>query len=240
MLTVVTSFSPGGYEQYGQRFVETFRQFWPASVRLICAWEGVGPLGLDGFDLLGSVKFKSFLERHKYNPVIAGLKEGQQRWSPKSKLKGYSFRHDALKFSRKVFAIAQVAKYVQGGKLFWIDADVRTHSPVPERLLHAVLPDDVSLCYLKREGYHSELGFTGYNLDRDEARQFIGAYQWLYSSDEFLDLPYWDDCNVFDWLIEQTKPVVKCIHHTSQPQPFDNSILATCMTHKKGKRKEAA
>lgn len=147
MLTVVTSFGPEGYELYGKKFIETFCQFWPKEVKLICAWEGAAPDSrLDGFDLLETEPARSFLERHKDNPVIHGAKEAPPAiWGKKGRRLGYSFRHDAYKFARKVFAVAAAAKYADGGRLFWIDADVVTLKSVPVYMLYAALPYTVSL-----------------------------------------------------------------------------------------------
>jgi len=160
------------------------------------------------------------------------------RWGPKAKKEGYSFRHDAFKFARKVFAVCRVAQLIGHGKLFWLDADIVTHQPVSDALLNTLLPDNASLCYLNRQPhFHSELGFVGYNLERAEVAYFLERYEAIYATDEFLGLPFWDDCNVFDYLVSQLEPRTAPIIHHSRQQPFDTSPLAACMTHLKGKRK---
>jgi hypothetical protein len=95
----------------------------------------------------------------------------------------------------------------------------------------------VALCYLKRDNYHSELSFVGYNLDHPHTHPFIDDYVARYAEDLFLGDPAWDDCNQFDRLVSRLSPSVKHIAHTSQGQPFDFSILGSFMTHLKGKRK---
>jgi hypothetical protein len=237
--TVITSFSPQGYEQYGKGFIETFRKHWPREVNLLCAWEGVCPHPmLNGFDLLQEEPCKNFIARHKDNLISQGKKDAPPaQWAPKAKRLGYSFRHDAYKFARKVFAVAAAARYVEGGRLFWIDADVVTHSDVPAILLDSLLPDTVSLCYLWRRQYPSELGFVGYNLHRKETREFIAAYLKQYTSDEFLKDMHWDDCSQFDYLIRKRVPHAKLITHSRPSQPFDDSVLGRYMRHNKGRRK---
>jgi hypothetical protein len=237
----VTSFSPEGYELYGRKFIETFRLYWPHNVNLICAWEGPCPdATLNGFDLLETEPFKAFLERHRDNLVVHGKKDAPPaKWAPKAKRYGYSFRHDAYKFARKVFAVAAAAKYVEGGRLYWIDADVVTHTYTPHAMLHSLLQETTSLCYLKRREYHSELGFVGYNLHRKEARHFIAAYQNQYASDLFLADQHWDDCNQFDYMVSKLNPSVKHITHSRPSQPFDDSVLGRYMWHNKGRRKTA-
>lgn len=242
MLTAVTSFGTLGWEQYGRKFVDTFNAYWPKDVHLICAWEGPCPAAkLNGFDLLQTDRCAEFIERHRTNPIVQGIHDAPPaRWAPKAKREGYSFRHDAYKFARKVFAVAAAARYVEGGRLFWIDADVETYAPVPKELLHKLLPDTISLCYLKRQRYHSECGFVGYNLHRKETREFISAYENQYASDAFLADEFWDDCNQLDYLVKKLVPHAKWIAHARDAQPFDDSVLGRYMRHNKGKRKLAA
>jgi GR25 family glycosyltransferase involved in LPS biosynthesis len=240
MLTALTSFGPAGYDLYGRRFVETFRHFWPSDIQLICAWEGEPPdRNLCGFDLTASDPARAFLARHRTDPIVHGLFDGKPAiWSTKAKREGYSLRHDAYKFARKVFAICRTAQLVEHGKLFWLDADIVTTAPVTSTFLHQLLPDSVSLCYLNRQPYaHSELGFVGYNLERSEVVHFLAAYESIYATDEFMLLQNWDDCNVFDHLVRLLNPVTLPIPHHSRNQPFDYSPLAACMIHLKGKRK---
>jgi hypothetical protein len=238
MITVGTTFSPEGYETYGKNFIESFHEFWPRSVKLVCAYEGEQPPGVKGFDLLSIEPARSFFDRYEHDPFVKGkLEYPLSPWGPKARDKGYCFRHDAYKFSRKVFALAYLSRHVDMGKMFWLDADIVTHQPVTESFLHDLLPDKVSLCYLARERYHSELGFVGYNLDRLETHAFITAYERQYETDAFYADAHWDDCNQFDALVKKLRPKTKPIPHNSRAQPFDHSPLGRSMMHLKGLRK---
>jgi hypothetical protein len=238
MWTVITSFSPSGYESYAYNFIQSFQLYWPKKVNLLVAWEGVHPdPNLNGFDLLQTEPARSFYERHRGDPVVKGLKEGEKKWGPKAKKKGYSFRHDAWRFSHKVFAVAAAARYVVGGRLIWLDADVVTDKPISTKWLNNVFPDDVEISYIPRPGYHSELGFVGYNLRWPETRSFISAYERQYSQDLFLADDNWDDCHQFDYLVKKRKPRAHLIHGARLAQPFDTSELGKYMTHYKGARK---
>src|SRR5262245_23580667 len=238
--TVVTSFSPDGWDLYGKNFVDTFDLYWPMTVKLICAWEGQAPRSdLEGFDLLETYPARTFIDRYKDHLIVHGTKPHPRwEWDRKSLAKGYNFRFDAYKFARKVFALAAAARYVENGKLFWFDADVVTHAPVTLELLDAVLPDTAALSYLPRPDYsHSECGFIGVNLECPEARSFIVAFQQIYATGDFMDLKAWHDSYVFDWLVAAVNPPVFHLKHNSKAQPFDDSVLGTCMTHLKGRRK---
>lgn len=238
MHTIVTSFSPEGFEQYAKDCILSFQAYWPNSVQMLCYWEGKEPIGVQGFDLLQLEPCSLFLERYKGDPIIAGKEEAPSwPWGPKARRKGYSFRHDAYKFARKVFAIAHAARELQLGKLFWLDADTITAAAVPEDLLDDLLPDDVSLSYLARRDYPSELGFVGYNLNRIETHAFLSVYEGIYAEDKFKNHKAWDDCSIFDALVSILDPKVKHIPHSSRSHPFDHSILGRYMTHLKGDRK---
>lgn len=207
------------------------------TVKLICAWEGQSPRrDLNGFDLLETEPARSFFARHEGNPVMAG-KKPHPKW-PWKKPEPYNFRYDAWKFAHKVFALTAASRYVEDGKLYWIDADVVTHKEVTIDFLDLVLPDLADISYLPRPNYtHSECGFIGFNLDRQAARMFLKQFEEIYASDEFVNLSAWHDSYVFDALREWTKPLAFEIVNNSKAQPFDNSILGTVMTHLKGRRK---
>jgi hypothetical protein len=235
LITAVTSF--GKYDPNGGRFIDSYIRHWEPTIRLIVAWETAQPDYVQGFDLLETEPAKSFYARHADNKVIRGLEEGHSKWGPKAKRHQYSFRHDAWKFSHKVFAVCAAARYIEKGKLFWVDADVVTHQRPPLDLFNTLLPDDVNMCYLARPGYHSELGFVGYNLRKKKTRNFLVEYEKQYSEDLFLQDQFWDDCNQFDYLVAKRGPIVNHIRHKSNAHPFDDSILRHYMTHLKGARK---
>lgn len=239
MITVVTSFSPSGWEKYAKHFVLQFPYFWPKQCRLLCYWEGEKPHpDCEGFDLLELEPCRGFLDRHRTDLTVQGLVESPiSLWGPKARSKNYSFRHDAYKFARKVFAVAHASSHSEG-MMFWVDADVVYRATIPDEVLTWLLPNACHLSYLKRNNYHSELGFVGYNLVHQYAREFINAYVMRYVTDDFMADKAWDDCNQFDYLVEKMKPITYPIPHNSQGQPFDYSMLGGYMTHMKGLRKD--
>ena len=184
MYSVVTSFGPLGWNKYAKAFVDSFYQLFAPDVTLLGYWEGARPAYgglLPGYNLLELEPCAGFLARHRGSLEVQGKKEGRARWGPKAKREHYSYRHDAYKFARKVFAISHAARKMQRGRLFWIDADVIVQNKVELELLRKLLPDEASLCYLARELAHSELGFVGYNLERLETHAFITAYEREYT-----------------------------------------------------------
>lgn len=241
---VVTSCSYAGWEKYGRRFVETFKQFWPASVQLHVVSEDALP-GLDGDSKFWRLDQSEAWTKFQHDNIMELWVRGDgaakrpsgiaPRWLATS---GLNFRFDAWKFSKKVFAIELVADSIKCGRLCWIDADVLTFAPVPEDLPQRMLPIGKAISCLSRRGYHSECGFVGYNLHHSATMNFIRAFSNLYTSAEVFKLAEWHDSWVFDWLRNKMLIDTYAIPHKSHGHPFINSELGLYMDHLKGKRKD--
>lgn len=245
---VVTSCSKEGWEKYGARFVQTFDQHWPLEVNLHIVSEDFDTFKVQDLArkayiwcLDDSRLAAAFYKRHKFTKWVAG-NASQPR--PEGVAKdwhgshGYSFRHDAYKFSKKVFAIELIAEQLNGGRLIWLDADVVTHSVVPMSAIDKLMPDDKAVSHLARPGYHSECGFVGYNLNHPECMKFISTFAALYGSDTVFELQEWHDSWVFDWTLRKLNTPTYEIPHRSVAHPFINSELGQYMDHLKGGRKD--
>lgn len=240
MITVLTSFSQRGFSEYGARFIDTFRRYWPTEVELLIYHEGQSELG--GVDLLSEVpSCVDFIHRHRDNLVVQGrMKSEKHHWKKSCLQEGYNFRFDAYKFSRKVFAIEHASKRMKTGRLFWVDADVITFDRVTLEFLIRQLPTNVCTSYLGRaRGYHSECGFVGYNLDQPRCHDFINVFASLYRSDTFMKLAEWHDSWVYDWVRMQTGvPALNLSPPGAEGHVFIQSELGKFMDHLKGDRKQ--
>jgi hypothetical protein len=227
-LAAVTTFDERGYEVYGRRFLETFAAHWPSEVRLYVYAEGFRPVLPRGElrDLLaccpGLVRFKR---------DYVGIRPRDFRW-------------DAVRFAHKVFALTHAARTTQVEKLFWLDADTLSFADVPVDFLRSCLPDNCFTSCLVREGMHSETGFVGYNLGHVASRDFIAAFEGLYTSGRLFALPEWHDSYVFDVVRRSFERQGRIRTHnlsgvfTDTSHPFVNSELGRYMDHLKGPRKE--
>lgn len=237
---VVTSFSERGYDTYGRRFLETFRRHWPPDVELIVYHEGtVLPDWCVGRRLLDVADCAAFIERHRFNTAVQGRTELLDKpWKPKCRLDGYNFRFDAYKFCRKIFALADAARILRQGKLFWLDADTVTVCAVPAALLDELLPDGYAISFLERwRDYHSECGFVGYNLFMDSTHEFIKRFVNLYVTDRFVGYPEWHDSYLFDCMRKETSVKAYSIASRSLREVFNTSPLGRYVHHLKGERK---
>jgi len=244
--TVVTTFHQPGLEQYGQRMIDTFEQFWPAEVDLIVLAENCTPRttrpNTRVVNLLeASPDLRAFIERHKDNPLAHGRAGPPEVFNPKKQ-----FRWDAVRFCYKVFAKSVAADMIDSGWMIWIDADTITHSPVSLQFLGNVCPHNAFVSYLGRgEKYHSECGWVAYNLDAPECRQFIRDFVYMYNTDRIFQEREWHDSYIFDVIRKQFQG--RCKFHNLNPSwedkglaghPFINSELGKYMDHVKGERKK--
>jgi hypothetical protein len=228
--TVVTSFSPEGFEKYGKDFLRSFREFWPNSVRLAIYTEGQSVLGNECVPIDDLEEWKWFEESLKF-PIMRGQ-------TPQ----GYNIQYDA-RMARKTFIQADAVKRF-GGKVFWIDADVVTFAPVPETFLDEMLPDDKLSCYLGRDGwFYTESGFLGFNADHPGCAGFMEVYTGIFLNGFIFLHQQWHDCIAYDAVRLAGEPGLFHNLAANLPRgtmhPFISSPLGAYLDHKKGPRKAA-
>lgn len=243
--TVITTFNQEGLEQYGQRMIDTFEAYWPAEVDLIVCTENCKPRtsrpNTRVHDLLNlSAGLRTFVERHRNNPLAHGQDGPPEVFEPKKQ-----FRWDAVRFAYKVYTVGLCEKEIGPGWMIWLDADTHTHSKVSLDWLGAVCPDDAMISYLGRgENYHSECGWVGYNLNMENARNFIREFVSMYDQDRIFQLKEWHDSYVWDQVRKKFQPDNKFFNLNPSGNdkglsghPFINSELGRVMDHVKGQRK---
>lgn len=238
-ISVVTSYSVAGWCEYGYRFVQTFRRYWPTDVTLLRYGEEENSQHVN---LLAVPRCAEFLARYAGQAEVAGRQQvAGHPWKANAVTAGYNFRFDALKFARKVFAIEHAAEALGWrGKLFWVDADVTTFAPVPREMLERLLPDDAATCYLGRNGgYHSECGFVGYNLEHPVTPAFIRVFANEYASGVFENLGEWHDSYVYDRVRERLGVPGYSIPSSGRGHVFAQSELGRYMDHLKGPERKA-
>jgi hypothetical protein len=230
-LTVVTSFSPKGYEEYGKDFLRTFREFWPSNVQLKLYCDDYFYEEHTKLDAEDMPEWRYFYEGIVRFPLMCGETPN-----------GYNIQFDA-RMARKTFIQADACNQF-GGKVFWIDADVITHSPVPEGFLDEMLPDNKLCCFLGRDGWmYTESGFLGFNANHPYCEAFMNGYKRIFTQGYIFTQPAWHDCIAFDMARSASDPswfknlAEGCQH--GEMHPFIHSPLAAYMDHRKGARKSS-
>lgn len=237
MTIVVTGFSPKGFEQYGRRFSQSFKQYWPKQYKLIAATEQYEDMGVgQQFSLSAIEKFTEFKNRHN-NDLKAFGKVRQPCWKNKEADQGYSYRTDAMKFSRVPFIIQYVAESMKNDHEFlvWLDGDTYTFRHIPENFIESLMPEWANVVYLGRTDQHSECGFVIFRLP--QAMQLINEMAAYYDSDLVFHLDEWHNSYVFDYV--RNKLLVPSHSLTSgRGHVWHTCVLRQYMDHLKGERRK--
>lgn len=245
LITVGTSFSPSGYEQYGRRFILSFLEYWPESVSLVVAYDGkieglIETPRITYIALDACPDFIRFTECTSH-PIHKGeQRRACDRWTNKAYDAGYNFRFDAHKFGKKV--LGMYAAYAASDRRYfiWLDADIVTFEKIPYNIVLSLFKAKHSVTRLYRgSNYHSECGFIGFDTRQDRARTLLFFLKEVYINLTFVNYAEWHDSYIFDRLIEELGVSTYNLPHTSNGHPFINSCLGVYMDHLKGdKRKE--
>lgn len=244
---VVTTFHAKGYEQYAQKFIQTFLTNWPTEVTLYVYAEDCQVLekapNLVVRDLHAcSKELVKFKETWKNVPKANGDVSSDPIRSQRRDA-GKGFKWDAVRFSHKVYSIFHCAKNSNADALIWMDADMVCHTPIDEKTISSLIPLQFDLCYLGREGKFSECGLYSLNLHKPMVTSFLKTFQEVYDNAEsgIFTMEEWHDSFVFD---EVRKKVPLSELNWSkgliagEGHPLINSKWGAYLDHLKGKRKE--
>jgi len=222
-LSVVTTFSPKGYEVYGRKMIESFATYWPTDVPLYVYYEGEKPA--DAHERATWMPLESDEDR------TAFLKDHSAH-DPND------YRFNAARYSHKVFAQTRVFKFIADGSyLFWMDADTETKNLITREVVDQLIPPgDKIASYLARPYHrHTETGFIGYGPN---AGPFLDEMRRVYVSGEIFKLPEWHDCAVFDHVRVKFERQGYRFHNLCPEAMglavFEQSPLARFIRHNKG------
>lgn len=241
---LITSFSPAGYAQYGRRFLETYQET-RQQIPLLIYYEPEQPEKPDipGVEWMPIVEVQNFKETEGYlasNPIFCGqvkTPEGEEI---------YSFRTDAHKFFRKVFAINDAYRNASRSTEFlaWIDADVEFTARIPVTLPRLIFPRNEVVAYIGRANQHSECGFMGFNLKEEgPLRRFMMVYWSMYATGAFTHCREWHDSYLFDHAMALASISAYSLSGDQclNTHPWSTTLLGDWTVHHKGpKRKETA
>jgi hypothetical protein len=246
-ISIVTTFHKAGYEQYGQRMIQSFLENWPKTVTLHVYAEDVEVLeradNLIIHNLHGeSVDLVKFKTTWKNIPKANGdVSDDPIR--NKRKDAGKGFKWDAVRFSHKVYSIFHCAKNYTSDVLMWMDADMVCHSLISQEKLEELCGKG-DLCFLGRIGKYTECGLYSMNLNSQDVRDFLNKFQQYYDNAEqgIFTLDEWHDSFVFD----EVRKLVKVKEFnwagniiSGEGHPLINCEWGAYLDHLKGDRKQA-
>lgn len=197
MIRVCSGFSPAGFKDYGQRFLDTFDRHWPRDIDLVVYTEApvAVPRG-ECRSLWDCHGVAEFIARHKDDPEKTGRKQ-TKLWKPRYHGKPYCYRFDAVKFCRQLFIPEHAARDIgDGDYLIWLDADVMSLKDMPPLFVETLF-GKADLVFLGRSGAHSEIGFWAVRINA-ATRRFLWHLAETWRSGKVFELPEWHSAFVFD------------------------------------------
>jgi len=235
-IDLATTYTAQGYKQHAHKFLESFQEFWPDSVKLYCFeepyLEKVDPDALNILEYDLNIHAPELTEFKAYcsDPRKRGLLGDQ-----------YNYVFDAVRWSHRIFALAAAARMSDAEILINIDSDIVSFADVTESFIYALL-GDADIAYMPRQGMYSECSFVIYRLDNPRVQQFIQQHERFYTNRGIFRIKEgWTDCHAFDVMVkEYTDLKFIDINRNVPPSmhPFVNGPLGTCMDHLKGGRKK--
>jgi len=243
-VTVCSGFSPKGRTEYGDRFLASFDEHWPADVRLAVYVEEPMPMPRQAHRSLWDCDgVRAFIESCDPDPARCGGRPYEEKkprppaWREAEWKNGYAFRFDARKFCRQLFIPEEEARIMQDGDILaWLDGDVETTSPVPAGFVESLVGQHHG-AFLGRQGTHSEIGFWAVRLS-PLTRRMLSDIANMYRDGTIWKLPEWHSAFVWDF-IRKTLPAIdmKNLTPLGHGHVWPNSPMAVCTVHRKGKRK---
>lgn len=236
MLTIITGWSPKGWNEYGKNFIASFIKYWPKGTKLVVYTEDNQLIeGAEVRNVLEVPGCYDFIKRWGGDRAAIG-RAPSASWKRACVMKGYNFRFDAVKFCRQGFIPYDAALKLDGGDLLcWLDGDVVTTAPVPEGFIESLLPPNKAVAYLGRGDKFSEIGFQLYRVP--QAIEMLREFSDTYSSNEVFKLREWHSAYIFD----RARSITETSGHDLTPggrgHVWKTSVLDRYMTHLKGERK---
>lgn len=188
----VTSFSAKGYEQYGQRFLQTYVEHMhhPIVVYVEAACDFRHPLVTYKplFNVPGCQEFLS--------KMVFDIMHGKM-WDGK-----YDYRFAISRFCRKHFALLDAAEHeaMNGGDwLVWLDADIELGESIPDPV------DGPFMYYLGRPEWHSCTSYVAWDVRKSCNADWWYNLKNLYMTGSVFVMPEWHDCFINDWLRDNMK-----------------------------------
>ena len=243
--TVVTSFPVSLWDTYGEKFLNSFIEYWPKDIQLLCYCDGY-PLP-DDAPQADNIKYFDLLD----NERLLEFKERNKQFNGKAGDNSYNFHQDAVKFSHKVYAQSMAMNYLldrDGGDaqwLIWLDADSVTYEPITLELLNKTFNDEADVTFLGRKNaYATCSSLIGFNFKTNVTEVFMTDYINYYNSDEVLKLQCFADNFVFDRIriIHEAHGMVtqNLTEECEDLDAFDMCPLGHHIVHLKGNKKYAA
>jgi hypothetical protein len=217
-MRLVTSFSKGGYQLYGKKFIESLIAHWDIPLTVYYETEE-----------------SDFPQRDNITYRFLGEVPHVQEYCSRAKVRataGLSWEWNLSKFCRKAFVQAHE---MDEGNFYWIDADVIIDS-APTVDLAAIMRNK-DIAYMKRDNCWPCTSLVGFG---ENLATIKDAYLDLYLSDRVFLLDQWQDAHVFGVFAENYPTTDLCEHIPLKEKGFASNVFNLVLPfahHNKGKLK---
>lgn len=178
--TIVTGWSTQNYEEYAGRFIKDWIKNIPEHIKLRAYVDDNFDIAVDRFetkritDIPGYKDFcETFIGEKKYHGLIGD---------------NYDYKFDVIKWCKQAFITWDAAKHLKTKYLYWFDADVNIHTPLPKYLLRDLMKDK-EVTYFGRGKLHPDIAYVGYDIE--ECYDLIRVWKNLYSEHNFQNYEEW-------------------------------------------------
>jgi hypothetical protein len=183
-LTIVSTFNKDLWEQYGNRSIPTWFQYFNSDVKFHFHTE---------FEPIIDQRITYFLDTNeKLNFLKRNIKIGRE---------GTKDMHPVGRkwdtYCHKVYAQYESFKNAKTRYLLFLDADVAALRPFNADIA-ANLLDNHFCGFIGRDTLLTETGFILYDLHHPGASNFFESFINLYNTDQLFELNSWCDCGAFD------------------------------------------
>ena len=252
MYTFVTSFNKDGYENYAEKMLNSVQEKWnPEHFRLIAYYhdfdiEEVSPPVCDTISYRNLNDIEEMLDYRERMKKHDGTEGGTIK---------YSWRHDAIKWCHKVYAMTDLALEMmdreidqeapENNWMIWLDADTIADKRLDVEKVAEWLPNEVDIVHLGRKNVtksfvndYSETSFMGFNLAYHNTCSLLADLPGAYTIGEVTAYREWHDGFIFERLLNIYKAhgmkVKNLTPHVNGLDAFTNSPLSEYFTHYKG------
>lgn len=187
-VSIVTTFSKAGYDEYAKFLVDSLIKYLDPDVKVF--------FYLDDMTLDNLPSNMTVVD---FNSAVPELKLFRDRNKDRSHT---SFLYDGCRFSFKSYAWCHAALTKVSDILIWLDADCELYNPVSSKYLISKLPPEYFTSHLARPSY-TETGFLAWNLKNSFSDEFFTRYKSYYDNDTIYTLPAYTDCHVYDAVVFQ-------------------------------------
>ena len=171
-----------------------------------------GAINIDLFEAIPDLK--DFLEQSEFKNCHKIGKQDTKEYlnNPNEYLStNHYWNRNSIFWFRKMCSVFIAAQKCKSDLLIWLDSDVLVQKPIDKRFTDFVSKHDV--CSILRKNFSgwmfTDTGIVCYNL-KTVGKHFVNAFYEIFRSGEAFKQYRWDDCYIFDLLVEMNKDKLSC------------------------------